>query len=134
MERVYINRDWCKAYIVIALHNIYHSANKERTIEEVIEEIKEVTEIYVDETEIIKVMNNILKEEGKLKISFCKKEERIGITIEECADYLGVSKQLVAELVKLPNFPCVKFKRRILINKHKISDWLDENRGKFIKY
>ena len=33
MERIYINRECCVAYVVLALNSIYHSANKERTIE-----------------------------------------------------------------------------------------------------
>ena len=55
-------------------------------------------------------------------------------TRKDIREYLGVSKQLVAELVKLPDFPCVKFKRRILINKLGINDWMTKNIGNFIKY
>lgn len=56
------------------------------------------------------------------------------MTIEECAAYLGVSKQLVAELVKLDDFPCIKFKRRILINKLGLNEWMNNNIGKFLDY
>ena len=61
-------------------------------------------------------------------------EEKIGITIEECAKYIGISKQLMAEMVREPGFPCIKFKRRILINKSKVQEWLDNNAGRRIRY
>lgn len=134
MERIYINRECCVAYIVLALHSIFRSANKERTIEDVVAEIRAMFDVYKDENTLMKLMEEILAKEGKNKIIINTGIEKIGITIEECAEYLGVSKQLVAELVKLPDFPCVKFKRRILINKAGIIDWLTENTGKFIKY
>ena len=134
MERIYINRECCIGYIVMAFHSIFHSANKERTVEDVIEEIRTMFEVYKDENMLLKLMKDILIKEGKNKITINTGIEKIGMTIEECAEYLGVSKQLVAELVKLPDFPCVKFKRRILINKLGINDWMTKNIGNFIKY
>ena len=131
MERIYINRECCIAYAVLALHTIFHSANKERTLEDV---VSEISKIYTDENRLIELMEDILKKEGKYKVTIDVEGEKIGMTIEECATYLGVSKQLVAELVKLPDFPCIKFKRRILINKLGINDWMTKNIGKFLKY
>ena len=32
MERIFIDREWCIAYVVLALDSIYNSANKERTL------------------------------------------------------------------------------------------------------
>ncbi len=134
MERIYINRECCIAYAVLALHTIFHSANKERTLEDVVSEITKMSKIYTDENRLIELMEDILKKEGKYKVTIDVEGEKIGMTIEECATYLGVSKQLVAELVKLPDFPCIKFKRRILINKLGINDWMTKNIGKFLKY
>ena len=134
MERIYINRECCIAYAVLALHTIFHSANKERTLEDVVSEITKMSKIYTDENRLIELMEDILKKEGKYKVTIDVEGEKIGMTIEECATYLGVSKQLVAELVKLPDFPCIKFKRRILINKLGINDWMTRNIGKFLKY
>ena len=57
--------------------------------------------------------------------------EKMGINIQEAAKLLGISKNLMAELVKYPDFPCIKFKRRIVINKNKLQDWFDKNSGKF---
>lgn len=134
MERVYINRECCIAYTVLALHTIFHSANKERTLEDLVSEIRIMFEIYTDENRLMELMEDVLKKEGKNKVTIDIEGEKIGMTIEECAAYLGVSKQLVAELVKLPDFPCIKFKRRILINKLGINDWMTKNIGKFLKY
>ena len=134
MERIYINRECCVAYTIMALHSILHSANKERTIEDVIAEIRSAFEIYTDEIKLLDTANKILKEEGKNKIYLNLGGEKIGINIEECAKYMGVSKQLMAEIVRMPDFPCIKFKRKILINKSKVQEWLDNNSGKRIRY
>ncbi len=134
MERVYINKECSIAYTVLALHTIFNSGNKEITIGDLVKEIKAMFEIYTNEERVMKRMDEILKVEGKNKITISTGLEKIGMTIEECATYLGVSERLVAELVKLPDFPCVKFKRRILINKLGINDWMTRNTGKFLKY
>lgn len=134
MERIYINRECCVAYAIMALHSILHSANKERTIEDFIAEIRSAFEIYTDEIKLLNVANKILEEEGKNKIYLNIGDEKIGINIEECAKYMGVSKQLMAEIVRMPDFPCIKFKRKILINKSKVQEWLDNNSGKRIRY
>ena len=134
MERIYINRECCVAYTIMALHSILHSANKERTIEDFIAEIRSAFEIYTDEIKLLNVSNKILEEEEKNKIYLNIGDEKIGINIEECAKYMGVSKQLMAEIVRMPDFPCIKFKRKILINKSKVQEWLDNNSGKRIRY
>ena len=35
MFKIYIDRNCCLAYAVLALHSVYHSANKERTIKDI---------------------------------------------------------------------------------------------------
>jgi len=57
--------------------------------------------------------------------------EKIGINVQEAAAMMGISKNLMADLVKYPDFPCIKFKRRIVINKNKLQDWFDKNSGRF---
>lgn len=57
--------------------------------------------------------------------------EKIGLNIAEAADLMGISKNLMSELVKYPDFPCIKFKRRIVINKKSLQDWFDKNSGRF---
>lgn len=134
MEKVFINRDCCLAYTVLALHSFYNSATKDFKINDLVEEIKTMFIVYKDENELMQKMYKVLKEEGDKRITFCIGEERLGITIAECAELLGVSKQLMAEIVREQGFPCLKFKRRILINRNKVQDWLDNNAGRKIKY
>lgn len=135
MERIYINRDCCVAYTVLALHTIKKTANNGIELNDFIKEIKTMFEVYQDEIELMRKTHEILKEEGHKKIYFIDEEDKkIGITIEECAKYMGISKQLMAEIVREPGFPCLKFKRRFLINKSKVQEWFDENCGKRIKY
>ena len=43
--------------------------------------------------------------------------EKIGLNVSEAANMLGISKNLMSELIKYPDFPCIKFKRRIVIYK-----------------
>ena len=57
--------------------------------------------------------------------------EKIGLNVSEAAELLGISKNLMSELIKYPDFPCIKFKRRIVINKKKLQDWFDANCGKY---
>ena len=57
-------------------------------------------------------------------------EEKIGINIQEASEILGISKQLMTELTKLKDFPCIKFERRIVINKPKMIEWFDKNAGR----
>lgn len=58
--------------------------------------------------------------------------EKIGINIQEAAELLGISKNLMGELVKIPGFPCIKFRRRIVINKLELSNWFSKNSGRYI--
>ncbi len=58
-------------------------------------------------------------------------DEKIGLNINEAANLMGISKNLMSELVKYPDFPCIKFKRRIVINKKMLQEWFDRNSGRF---
>ena len=60
-----------------------------------------------------------------------KNNEKLGLNVSEAADLMGISKNLMSELVKYPDFPCIKFKRRIVINRNKLPDWFDKNSGRF---
>ncbi len=72
MERVFIDREWCIAYIVLAIDSIYHSANKERTIDDFINEIKTMFDVHQDEHILMNLKKNILSKEGNYKIKISK--------------------------------------------------------------
>lgn len=57
--------------------------------------------------------------------------EKIGLNVKEAADLMGISKNLMMELIKEPDFPCIKFKRRIVINRKLLQEWFDKNSGKY---
>ena len=57
--------------------------------------------------------------------------EQIGINIEQAAKMLGISKQLMTKLTKETDFPCIKFQRRIVINKELLPEWFKNHIGKF---
>lgn len=69
MERVFIDREYAIAYVVMAIDSIWNSANKERSIEDFIEEIKTMTEVYTDETVLLKLKEDKILEEYKIKIT-----------------------------------------------------------------
>lgn len=72
MERIYINRNCCLAYAVLALHSVYHSANKERTIKDIVEEIKTSFDVYDKEIPLMELMEEILAKEGEYKVKVTK--------------------------------------------------------------
>lgn len=74
MERVFIDREYAIAYVVMSIDSIWNSANKERSIEDFIEEIKTMTEVYTDETVLLKLKEDKILEEYKIKIT---KENKI---------------------------------------------------------
>lgn len=57
--------------------------------------------------------------------------EQLGLNIEQAANLMGISKQLMAKLTKEVDFPCIKFQRRIVINKELLPEWFKNNVGKF---
>lgn len=72
MERVFIDREWCIAYVILALNSIYHSANKERTINDFVEEIETMFDVHQNETVLMNLKRSILLKEGNYKIKITK--------------------------------------------------------------
>lgn len=63
-----------------------------------------------------------------------KIENKVGLNIKEAADLLGISKQLMSELSKQKDFPCIRFKRRIVINKQKLLEWFSTRSNSYVRY
>lgn len=61
MERIFIERENSIAYAVLAINSIYNSANKERNIDDFIEEIKTMFNIYESPSQLKTQMKNIMK-------------------------------------------------------------------------
>lgn len=59
------------------------------------------------------------------------KEEKICISIEEARQMLGIGRNLMLELIKTDGFPCIRFKRKVIIDKKKFIDWISDNYGKY---
>lgn len=58
-------------------------------------------------------------------------EDKLCISIEEARQMLGIGRNLMLELIKTDGFPCIRFKRKIIIDKQKLKDWITENYGKY---
>lgn len=69
MERIFIERENSIAYAVLAINSIYNSANKERNIDDFIEEIKTMFNIYESPSQLKTQMKNIMKKRKKLIIT-----------------------------------------------------------------
>lgn len=57
--------------------------------------------------------------------------ERLTITVEEAAKLLGVGRNTMLKLVTLEDFPAIHLKKKILINKLKLQEWLNNNSGAY---
>lgn len=55
------------------------------------------------------------------------KQTRMTMTVQEVADYLGVSKPTAYSLTSQDDFPCLRIGKRILIPVAAFHDWLDRN-------
>jgi hypothetical protein len=73
MERVFIDREYSIAYVVMAIHSIYNSANKEITINDFINEIKTMPKVYKDDAGLMKSMKEILSKKEQYKIKITRK-------------------------------------------------------------
>lgn len=60
--------------------------------------------------------------------------DKIGISVDEAAQLLGIGKNLMLKLVTVEGFPAIRFKRKIIINKNKLQQWFDENTGVYGNY
>lgn len=69
MERIFVERENIIAYAVLAIDSIYHSANRARTIDDFIEEIKTMFDVHEDQEQLIKLMKNIINKKEKLIIT-----------------------------------------------------------------
>lgn len=58
-------------------------------------------------------------------------EDKLCISIEEARQMLGIGRNLMLELIKTDGFPCIRFKRKIIIDKQKLKDWITESYGKY---
>lgn len=55
--------------------------------------------------------------------------EKEFLNLEEAGKLLGLTKQTVSKLTNAKVFPCTRLSRRILINRRKLLQWLEENKS-----
>ena len=58
-------------------------------------------------------------------------DEKIGLNIKEASRLMGINEKLMSELTHVKGFPCIKFKRRIVINKLRLQECFDKNSGRY---
>ena len=69
MEKIFIDRENGIAYNVLAIYSIYHSANKERTINELVDEIRTMFDVHNNQEQLMKLMKRIMSKKEKLMIT-----------------------------------------------------------------
>ena len=60
-----------------------------------------------------------------------EKNTKLGLTVDEAREMLGIGRNLMLKLVKVKGFPAVRFKRKIIINKELLPKWFEENSGEY---
>ena len=55
--------------------------------------------------------------------------EKEFLNLEEAGKLLGLTQQTVSKLTYAKDFPCTRLSRRILINRKKLLQWLEENKN-----
>lgn len=53
-------------------------------------------------------------------------QNRQVMSVPEAAAQLGISQSKMYEIVRIEGFPCIRIGRRILVNRAKFSEWIDE--------
>ena len=69
MEKIFIDRENGIAYTVLAIYSIYHSANKKRTINELVDEIRTMFDVHNNQEQLMKLMKRIMSKKEKLMIT-----------------------------------------------------------------
>lgn len=57
--------------------------------------------------------------------------EKLTITVDEAAKMLGVGRNTMLEFVKMEDFPAIRLKRKIIIDKEALPKWFSSNYGKY---
>ena len=60
-------------------------------------------------------------------------EDKEYLNIKEAAKLLGINNKLMTKLSHQEGFPCIRFERRVVINKRALEEWFLSNSNKFIK-
>lgn len=59
---------------------------------------------------------------------------KLGLTVDEAREMLGIGRNLMLKLVKVKGFPAVRFKRKIIINRELLPKWFEDNCGEYGTY
>ena len=51
--------------------------------------------------------------------------EKLTLTVEEAAKFIGVGKKRMLEIAKREDFPAIRFKGKIIINKIQFIEWFN---------
>ena len=52
-------------------------------------------------------------------------DDKLTLTVEEASKLIGVCKNNMLEMVKREDFPALKLKRKIIINKNQFIEWFN---------
>lgn len=58
-------------------------------------------------------------------IAFSSQNSQV-MSVPEAAAQLGISQSKMYEIVRIEGFPCIRIGRRVLVNRKKFEEWIDE--------
>jgi len=53
-------------------------------------------------------------------------EQRLGISVPEAAELVGVSKSLMYQWTHIEGFPCMRVNRKIVVSRERLPIWFNE--------
>ncbi len=71
-------------------------------------------------------MNDESKEESNYNNSTTIDIDKLTLTVEEAAKIIGVGKKRMLEITKQEDFPAIRFKGKIIINKTQFVEWFNK--------
>jgi len=114
----------------VALHTLINSANKYNITPAALGLEMETIFGLHDSNQISSRASEILNSFSGSNIPV--EINKIGITINEAAYMLGIGRNLMLDLARVKDFPAIRFKRKIIINKNDLITWFSNNYGKFL--
>ncbi len=88
-------------------------------VQMLLEKVEQLAPVYVESFQ--QLNKRLIRLEDVITV-----EKRI-LTSQEAAEYLGISRNLLYQLIKYNNLPYNKPKRKMLFDKDKLDEWISSN-------
>lgn len=114
------------ALSIIAISEFVCSSENELDINYIYDKISKIKKEY-SKQKLIEYANDVLKNNFLIQ----KNTYPFAINIEQASKMMGVSKQLMRKFTEDSDFPCIRTKRRVIINTNLLPEWFKNHTGDF---